>query len=191
MVRCDGERGVKPPGLPEHSRLEPRDAECPADLCPFGFRKEFDTTAALGPQEPSRRQEMVLPSSCLGLGPRTSSSPSSSDSTICCNWNHYTTRLRNRLQKVKPKDRDVPGPPAPPRRAAPAAAPAPTATPSSQPPRRGLETTASRAPRRHHTPSSPPSFSGFSLCRFHFFPPFSVPCSAGSAPGTLSPLPPD
>lgn len=190
MVRCDGERGVKPPGLPEHSRLEPRDAERPADLCPFGFRKEFDTTAALGPQEPSRRQEMVLPSSCLGLGPRTSSSPSSSDSTICCNWNHYTTRLRNRLQKVKPKDRDVPGPPAPPRRAAPAQHPPPRRHHLRSRPSEGWRPPPAAPPVDTTPPPLLLPFQAF-LCRFHFFPPFSVPCSAGSAPGTLSPLPPD
>lgn len=42
----------------------------------------------------SRPVEMVLPSSCLGLGNRTSSSPSSSDARRCCILEplHYLTQ---------------------------------------------------------------------------------------------------
>ena len=124
--------------------LEQQGAERPAALCHFVFRKESTQLLLSGPPEPSRRQgdgpsqglrggghgpglrslcsllpaEMVLPSSCLGLGPRTSSSPSSSDSRICCTRNHHTTRLRNRLQKVgagAPSGSCLPACPPPPR----------------------------------------------------------------------------
>lgn len=69
----------------------------------LAFRKEPTHSSPFGTSEPSRRQEMVLPSSRLGLGPRTSSSPSSSDSRICCTGNHYTPP-QEPAPKVKPKD---------------------------------------------------------------------------------------
>ncbi|KAM7086776.1 uncharacterized protein WM277_027458 [Molossus nigricans] len=114
MVRCDGEKGAKPPGLPEHARLEPRGAERPAGLCPLLSGGSHTTLDLQNP----RRQEMVLPSSRLGLGPRTSSSPSSSDSRICCTCNHYTP-LRNRSRRLSQRT------PAPPEVSRTPAAPAP------------------------------------------------------------------
>lgn len=70
-------------GLPEHSWLVPWGAEL-ARLSLY-FPEGANALLLLsGPLEPSRRQEMVLPSSRLGLGTRTCSSPPSSDSRKCC-----------------------------------------------------------------------------------------------------------
>nr|KAF6272231.1 hypothetical protein mPipKuh1_010832 [Pipistrellus kuhlii] len=92
---------------------------------------------------------MVLPSSRLGLGPRTSSSPSSSDSRICCTWNHYTPRLRNQLRRLSQRtqigDTSTTGSEQPPRQHGPHGHPTISAAP--QP---GLETTP--AARHQHPP---------------------------------------
>lgn len=97
VVRRDEQRaGARPPNTEAGAAGTSRSQS-------LAFRKEPTHSSPFGTSEPSRRQEMVLPSSRLGLGPRTSSSPSSSDSRICCTGNHYTPP-QEPAPKVKPKD---------------------------------------------------------------------------------------
>ncbi|EGW04844.1 hypothetical protein I79_018513 [Cricetulus griseus] len=86
----------------EHHGLAPWDTATEA-ICSFTFPKELTHLCCsldpppptLNPQDERNGATQLMSGP---LNPGTSSSPSSSESRICCTRNHYTTCLRNRLE---------------------------------------------------------------------------------------------